>query len=130
MGVATLQRLKQMSYVNMYYETKAARLSSEEGQTPGFRMTHGSKPRVIGQLKNAVEEEDIWIPSKVILAEMKTYISTTSGKTEALQGHHDDTVMALAITWEAYRTNIDKLSNQKVDWRQKNFVNNNNEDWI
>jgi len=93
-------------------------------------MTHGSKPRVIGQLKNAVEEEDIWIPSKVILAEMKTYISTPSGKTEALQGHHDDTVMALAITWEAYRTNIDKLSNQKVDWRQKNFVNTNNEDWI
>jgi hypothetical protein len=61
---------------------------------------------------------------------MKTYISTASGKTEALQGHHDDTVMALAIAWEAYRTNIDKLSNQKVDWRQKNFVNINNEDWI
>jgi len=38
--------------------------------------------------------------------------------------------MALAIAWEAYRTNIDKLSNQKVDWRQKNFVNINNEDWI
>ncbi|MDC6465046.1 hypothetical protein PQZ39_01295 [bacterium] len=130
MGVATLQRLKQMSYINMYYETKAAKLSSEEGQTPGFRMTHGSKPRVIGQLKNAVEEEDIWIPSKTILSEMKTYISTSSGKTEAIQGRNDDTVMALAIAWEAYRTNIDKLSNQKVDWRQKNFVNRNNEEWI
>jgi len=30
MGVATLQRLKQMSYVNMYYETKAARLSPKK----------------------------------------------------------------------------------------------------
>ena len=93
-------------------------------------MTHGSKPRVIGQLKNAVEEEDIWIPSKTILSEMKTYISTASGKTEAIQGRNDDTVMALAIAWEAYRTNIDKLSNNKVDWRQKNFVNRNNEEWI
>lgn len=130
MGVATLQRLKQMRYVNMYYETKAAKLSSESGQTPGFRMTHGSKPRVIGQLKHAVEEEDIWVPSKTIIGEMKTYISTDTGKTEALSGHYDDTIMALAISWEVYRTHIDKLSNQKVDWRQKNFRANDNEVWL
>ena len=54
MGIATLTQLKHMNYINMYYETKAAKLSHEETETPGFRMTTGSKPRVIGQLKNCL----------------------------------------------------------------------------
>ena len=119
MGIATLTQLKHMNYINMYYETKAAKLSHEETETPGFRMTTGSKPRVIGQLKNAIEEDDIWVPSKDMIAEMKTYISDDTGKTMALEGHHDDTIMALAIAWEVRRTHIDRLTNTKVDWRQK-----------
>ena len=130
MGIATLQRLKQMDYVNLYYETKAARLSHEETETPGFRMTHGSKPRVIGQLKNAVEEDDLWIPSREIIAEMKTYVSNEQGKTEALPGNHDDTVMALAIAWEVRRTHMDKLSNNKISWRHKWNLPQNNDQWI
>ena len=119
MGIATLTRLKQMEYVNMYYETKAARLSHEESETPGFRMTTGSKPRVIGQLKNAIEEDDIWVPSKAMIAELKTYVTNENGKTEALPGHHDDTVMALGIAWEVRRTHIDRLVNTKVSWKNK-----------
>ena len=37
MGVATLSRLTQMNYVNLYKQTKISSISKEEGTTPGFR---------------------------------------------------------------------------------------------
>ena len=97
MGVATLSRLTQMNYINLYKQTKISAISKEEGQVPGFRTTQVTKPHIIGNLKNAVENDDIWIASKTIIQELKDYISTSSGKTEAAPGCHDDTVMALAL---------------------------------
>ena len=129
MGVATLARLKQMGYVNMYYQTKAAKLSHEEGETPGFRMSHGSKPMVIGHLKRAIEEDDIWVPSATVISEMQTYVSDENGKTNALPGCFDDTVMALAITWEVRRTHLDKLSNNRIGFKHKMW-SQPNEQWL
>jgi len=47
LGIATLNRLKQMNYVNLYYQTKSANLSNEEGSKPGFRTTISTKPMII-----------------------------------------------------------------------------------
>ena len=119
MGVATLSRLTQMNYINLYKQTKISAISKEEGQVPGFRTTQVTKPHIIGNLKNAVENDDIWIVSKVIIQELKDYVSTESGRTEAAPGCHDDTVMAMAIALETLRTHYDKLTMDKVPWSQK-----------
>ena len=119
MGIATLSRLTQMNYINLYKQTKIAAISKEEGQVPGFRTTQATKPHIIGNLKNAVENDDIWIGSNIIIQELKDYISTDSGKTEAAPGCHDDTVMAMAIGLETLRTHYDKLTRDKVPWSQK-----------
>ena len=119
MGIATLSRLTQMQYINLYKQTKISAISKEEGQVPGFRTTQATKPHIIGNLKNAVENDDIWIGSNVIIQELKDYISTDSGKTEAAPGCHDDTVMAMAIGLETLRTHYDKLTRDKVPWSQK-----------
>jgi hypothetical protein len=119
LGIATLNRLKQMNYINLYYQTKAANLLNDEGGKPGFRTTVSTKPMIIGNLKRAVEEEDLWIPSDVIVGELKTYVSAENGSTNALAGNFDDTVMALAIAFEAYRTHQHKLTDDKVSWREK-----------
>ena len=119
MGVATLSRLTQMNYINLYKQTKISAISKEEGQVPGFRTTQVTKPHIIGNLKNAVENDDIWIASKTIIQELKDYISTSSGKTEAAPGCHDDTVMATAIALETLRTHYDKLTMDKVPWSQR-----------
>ena len=119
MGVATLSRLTQMNYINLYKQTKISAISKEEGQVPGFRTTQVTKPHIIGNLKNAVENDDIWIASKVIIQELKDYVSTESGRTEAAPGCHDDTVMAMAIALETLRTHYDKLTMDKVPWSQK-----------
>jgi len=119
MGVATLSRLTQMNYINLYKQTKISAISKEEGQVPGFRTTQVTKPHIIGNLKNAVENDDIWIASKVIIQELKDYVSTESGRTEAAPGCHDDTIMAIAIALETLRTHYDKLTMDKVPWSQK-----------
>ena len=67
MGVATLSRLSQMAYTNLYKQTKIAAISKEEGEVPGFRTTQATKPHIIGNLKNAVENHDIRIVSVILL---------------------------------------------------------------
>jgi hypothetical protein len=119
LGIATLNRLKQMSYVNLYYQTKAATLLNDEGAKPGFRTTISTKPMIIGNLKRAIEEQDIDISSDVILSELRTYVSAENGSTNALAGNYDDTVMALAIAFEAYRTHQHRLTSDTISWRDK-----------
>jgi len=119
LGIATLNRLKQMNYVNLYYQTKAATLLNDEGSKPGFRTTISTKPMIIGNLKRAIEEHDIDIPSDIIISELRTYVSAENGSTNALAGNYDDTVMALAIAFEAYRTHQHRLTNDLVSWKDK-----------
>jgi hypothetical protein len=131
MGVATLSRLMQMNYVNLYKQTKISSLSKEEGLTPGFRTTQLTKPHIIGNLKNAVESDDVWIASKTIIQELKDYVSTSSGRTEAAAGCHDDTIMATAIALEVLRTHYDKLTKDKVPWSQRSdYVDEDETQWL
>jgi len=127
MGIATLNRLTQMGYVNMYYQTKMANVSKEEGSRIGWRTTTSSKPAVIGFLKNAIEQEEIWIPSRVVIGELMNYVADDAGRTNAIVGHNDDTVIALAIALEVIRTHGDKLTTNNVPFTQKigNFQQDN-----
>ena len=119
MGIATLNRLTQMGYLNMYYQTKMANVSKEEGSRIGWRTTSASKPAIIGFLKNAIEQEEIWIPSRVIIGELMNYVADDSGKTNAIVGQNDDTVIALAIALEVIRTHGDRLTNTTVSFKHK-----------
>ena len=119
MGIATLQKLEQMGYLNLYKQTKMANVSNEEGLRLGFRTTSASKPVIIGNLKNLIDNEDIMIPSPILIRELKDYIATASGKTEAAPGCYDDTVISLAICAEVLRTHWDKLNTRNVSWREK-----------
>ena len=131
MGVATLQKLESMDYVNLYRQTKIANVSKDEGTRLGFRTTSATKPAIIGNLKNLIENEEVNIPSNIMIQELKDYISTGTGKTEASPGTHDDTVMALAMACEVLRTHIDRLSSNKVSWSQKTSTTPlDNTEWL
>ena len=119
LGIATLNRLKQMNYVNLYYQTKAANLLNEEGLKPGFRTTVSTKPMIIGNLKRAIEDKDIYIPSETMIQELRTYVSFDNGSTGAIAGNYDDTVIALAIALEAYRTHQHRLTDDTISWKEK-----------
>ena len=120
-----------MNYVNLYYQTKSASLSNEEGSKPGFRTTVSTKPMIIGNLKRAIEDYDIDIKSDIILSELRTYVANENGSTNALPGNYDDTVIALAISLEAYRTHQHKLTNDVVSWRDRiGEIREDNKQWL
>ena len=120
-----------MQYINLYHQVKTANISDEESTRPGFRTTSSSKPFIIGQLKRAVDDEELWIPSNIIIQEMKDYVVSGSGKMEALPGCHDDTIIALAIAFEVMRTHRDKLTTDKVSWKDRvGTVQQDNTMWL
>jgi len=119
MGIATLNRLVQMEYMNMYYQTKIANISKEESTRMGWRTTSASKPAIIGFLKSAIDSDEIWMPSPIIINEMMTYVSTDEGRTESVSGGNDDTVIATAIALEVIRTHGDRLTTNRVPFTQK-----------
>ena len=131
MGIATLQKLDSMGYVNLYRQTKVANVSNEEGERLGFRTTSATKPAIIGNLKNLIENEEIMIPSPQVIQELKDYIATDTGKTEAAPGCYDDSVISLSICCEVLRTHWDRLSNNNVSWRQKiGSLQQDNTKWL
>ena len=131
MGIATLQKLDHMGYINMYKQTKVANVSNEEGERLGFRTTSATKPAIIGNLKNLIENEGIMIPDPLVIQELKDYISTDTGKTEAAPGCYDDTVISLAICAEVMRTHWDRLQTDNVSWKQKvNGFKQDSTEWI
>ena len=131
-GNTTLDRLMQMSYLNLYFETKVAMMRTEHTEKVGFRTTGASKPRIIGALKRLVEDRDISLPSDIVIDELMSYVSTEAGKTEAIAGKHDDCIMSIAIAMEALRTNWDRLTKDTVSWKQKasSYRYNDETSWI
>ena len=131
MGIATLQKLDDMGYVNLYKQTKIANVSREEGERLGFRTTVATRSTIIGNLKNAIENDDVYVPSIDIIQELKDYIVNDHGKAEAAPGCHDDYVMSLAIGLEVLRSHYDRITTNKVPWNQKfSTIQQDNTKWL
>jgi len=122
LGIATLNRLKQMNYVNLYHQTKVANVSNEEGSRLGWRTTQATKPMIIAHLKNAIENDDVNLASPRIIQECLDYVADDNGRTNAISGGHDDTVIATAIALEVLRTHRDRLVSNKVGFQNMQFV--------
>ena len=71
------------------------------------------------------------IPDPTVIQELKDYVSTDTGKTEAAPGCYDDTVTSLAICAEVLCTHWDRLNTRNVSWKEKlaDFVPDNT-NWL
>lgn len=97
-GILTLYRLqKEFFYPNLFWEEVYDKATDKYTDKLGFTTSVKSKPLVIDKLRAAVRDSEIKVLDKQTLREMQTYIVTESGKMEAEEGSHDDTVMALAL---------------------------------
>ena len=121
LGIATLNRLKQMNYVNLYHQTKVANVSNEEGSRLGWRTTQATKPMIVAHLKNAIENDDINLASPRIIQECLSYVADANGRTNAITGGHDDTVIATAIAFEVLRTHRDRLISNRVGFQNQQY---------
>jgi len=119
-GVATVQQLFGMNYPNIYQQNKTANTTPDSINHLGFKTTSATRAPIISNLRRVIEDEDISLPSEMLITELRNFIITASGKAEASVGHHDDMVMSLAITYEAYRTHGHALTNRAFSWGELN----------
>ena len=121
-GLATVQQLFGMNYPNIYQQKKTANTAGDNVNHLGFKTTMSTRPPIISNLRRMIEDEDIMIPSAMLLDELRNFIVTESGKAEASTGHYDDMVMSLAIACEAYRTHGHALTNKAFSWGEMNTL--------
>ena len=129
MGLTTVNRLERMSYPQLYYRMRKTSTSQVASLEAGWKTTGATKPVIIGHMKRAVEDNDIIIPSKLIIKELTEYVQEDNGKTNAIRGGHDDTIMATAIALEVMRTDGHKIKNNPSMNFQK-FTDVDSTNWI
>lgn len=88
---------KKYSYPNLYMRERLDGASDRAVMDYGFETTSRTKPIIIGELVELMRSDpgiEVDIPT---LKEMTTFVRKDNGKMEAIEGCHDDLVMAKAI---------------------------------
>jgi hypothetical protein len=97
-GLVTCITLRDLQYPYLYTDVAEGTLDSNKDTINlGFFTSERTKPLIIDKLRSSDRERECEIYDTTTLTEMLSYVVTESGKMEAEQGAHDDTVMALAI---------------------------------
>ena len=96
-GLTTIKAIQRMDYYNIYFSKVHDQITDKITQKVGWHTNAKTKPLMIDKLAEFIREEYLGIKSKEIIKELLTYVIDDKGQTNAQQGCHDDTVMALAI---------------------------------
>jgi hypothetical protein len=100
-GHTTIQTLKSM-YFNIYTEEKRDKQTNQISEKLGWKTTSVTKPKIIFDLVDAVNKDEIEVPSKWLVDEMRTYTQDDIAqiKFDEEQTRHWDRLIALAIAWQ------------------------------
>ena len=96
-GLAVITTVKQ-DYTNLYQRERRDKVTDEITHQLGWYTSDKTKDEIIASVKKALREGDVpGIPIE-LREELKTFVQKENGKREALEGCHDDEVMAFGIT--------------------------------
>lgn len=116
-----VKELERLRYYRQYKREIIDSISNQKQQKHGFKTTTSTRPVIIDELKIIVRDEPELLNDIPTLQEMLTFVRNNSGKPEAMEGHHDDLILGLAITYyvrtqqiyeakkESKKTSIDQL---------------------
>lgn len=88
---------KKYSYPNLYMRQRLDKLTDKTEEVVGFETTVRTKPIIIGELVELMRDDPTIEVDVPTLKEMTTFVKKENGKQEAIEGAHDDLVMAKAI---------------------------------
>lgn len=88
---------KKYGYTNLYMRERFDSAADKTVMDYGFETTSRTKPIIIGELVTLMRSDPTIEPDVPTLKEMTTFTRKDNGKMEALDGCHDDLVMACAI---------------------------------
>jgi hypothetical protein len=129
-GLATLDQLIQCGYpLGQIYTRDRAPDDRRPPQRHelGWKTTTVTRPQLLGLLDRALAEGSIVIPDEITLGELSSFVVKASGKAEAAQGCHDDTVFSLALAVVGIQAQpiVPPLAIQGVSgpprWRASNY---------
>lgn len=107
-GGFELDRLARLNRVGEYriYTTKTLDASGRLVDTGkiGWSTNTATRPKMLSDLKDAVESELLHVYHRQTVDEMFSFIISNTGKPQAEEGMHDDLIMALAGAWQLYQT--------------------------
>lgn len=97
-GLLTNVRLsKDYAYPHVHQTVVVDTTLDRETVKLGFSTDSKSKPMIIDELRAAFRDGAIEVNDRQTLEEFRAFVVTEEGRLEAEPGHHDDTVMAMAI---------------------------------
>lgn len=88
---------KKYNYPNLYVRQSVEGAADKVETDYGFNTTPRTKPIIISELVELMRDDPSIEVDKQTLKEMTTFVKKDNGKQEAIDGEHDDLVMALAI---------------------------------
>ncbi len=103
-GASEMERLIQMNKNNKYTIYFMRNPDGTITDKPGWDTNNVSRPRMIGDWKEAYDTRQVTIYDKAILEQHQTFITNKHGRPEAAPNTHDDGVMSPAGAWQLYQT--------------------------
>ncbi|NLC96198.1 MAG: hypothetical protein GX675_01310 [Erysipelotrichaceae bacterium] len=104
-------------YPNLYVRERIDTYTNQTVKSFGFNTNRKSRPLILGILRDELNTNIKNMLDKDILNEMMVFHKDEKGKPKALEGYHDDCVMALAI---AYGTREQQRRSKKIEVQHKN----------
>lgn len=101
-GLTTLKSILNEEYYNLFYTKQYDKVSDSITKKLGWSTNAKTKPLAIDKLAEFIREKFFGLWDIDIVSELYTYVIDDNGKTNAQEGKHDDTVMALAICLQAF----------------------------
>lgn len=96
-------------YGKIYMRERFDKTYNETAQVPGFETTPKTRPIIIAKLVRALRDDPTLEVDAPTLKELLTFVKKENGRQEAVEGGHDDLVMALAIAHQI-------SGQQATDW--------------
>lgn len=142
-GWATIQQIIDREYKNLFYMSKDLQVVDVQQQyfsnyyrdektlIPGFTTSPKTRPLIINKLDEYIRGKSIVIRSLRTIHELEVFI-WNNGKAEAMQGKHDDLIMALGIglwvrdTALRLRTERMEMAKQNLDHLTTSIIPFNN----
>ena len=94
-----IKELERMGYPKLYVREVEDSMTRKIKLSLGFRTDSLTRPVIISELQTIMREHPELVNDEDTLNEMLTFGRNSKGRPEAVEGAHDDCVMALAIAY-------------------------------
>jgi hypothetical protein len=108
-GSFLIDRLGAINHADKYELFKMpnyGRENAPESVTFGWSTNTATRPKMLQELKDAIDKEALKVYDKPTINEMFSFVvvqTTSTWKAQAENNAHDDLVMSLAIAWQMYQ---------------------------